>query len=154
MFFVANNQNDKKKKIINYLHREPMISVLLAAANFEWTIGRCILLFGKTANVELRNRLVSCSGLDRYKKIWKEELINNDPSIPPLAQIIKNWKEFREAFELRHRLIHGRGTCTRNMALEPVQVMLDAVDNLYGFALSRGKNLHHRLPVRRKKKAT
>ena len=154
MFFVADKQHYKKRKIRDYLNREPMIAVLLAAANFEWTVGRCILFFSNSPNVELRKQLVSCSGLNKYKRIWKEELMSNDPSIPSLAQIIKNWKNFGEAFVLRHRLIHGRGTCSRNMAAEPVEQMLLAVDDLYEFASSRGKNLHDRLTIRRKKKGT
>lgn len=39
-------------------------------------------------------------------------------TIPPLAQVIGDWSGFREAFNLRHVLIHGRGTCTRKMAAE------------------------------------
>jgi hypothetical protein len=152
MFFVADKPEFKKKKIREYLNREPMIAVLLAAANFEWTVSRCFFIFGKSPNVELRNRLKHCSSLERYKDFWKEELTINDASIPPLPQVIKKWNEFNKAFQLRHILIHGRGTCSRNMAMEPVEVMLAATDDLYEFTMSRGKNLHERIPVRRKKK--
>ena len=135
MFFVVDSQDQKKRKIKEYLNREPMIAVLLAAVNFEWTVGRCILFFGKSPNIELRERLFWCYVLDKYKEVWKEELV-------------KNWLNFKKAFMLRHRLIHGRGTCTRNMATEPVKKMLSAVDDLYNFAFSRGKDLHSRLPIR------
>ncbi len=152
MFFVLDTQRDKERKIKKYLNREPMIAVLLAAVNFEWTVGRCVLFLSKSPNVELRKRLSKCYGLDYYKVFWKDELITHDPSIPPLAKIVKNWSSFQDAFVLRHRLIHGRATCTRNMAVEPVETMLLAVDDLYKFASSMKINLHSRLPIRRVKK--
>ncbi len=151
MFFVLDTQRDKERKIKKYLNREPMIAILLAAVNFEWTVGRCILFLSKSPNVELRERLSKCYGLDHYKVFWKDELIKHDPSIPPLAEIVKNWSRFQDAFAIRHRLIHGRGTCTRNMAAEPVETMLLAVDDLYKFASSMKINLHSRLPIRRRK---
>jgi hypothetical protein len=153
MFFVADRQEHKEKKIRGYLRKEPMIAAILAAVNFEWTVGRCILFVSKSPNVEIRDRLANCYGLDKYKEIWKEELTKRDPSIPPLAQVVQNWQDFKEAFNLRHKLIHGRGTCSRNMATEPVEIMLAAVNDLYKFADSRGIDLHAKLPVRRRKRA-
>ncbi len=150
MFFVADTQKYKEGKIRDHLYRGPMIAVLLAAANFEWTVGRCILLFSETPNVEIRARLAKCFGLDRYKSLWQSELQKQHSEIPPLPEVIKHWKRFRHAFELRHSVVHGRGTCTRNMATEPVEIMLKAVDDLYKFADSLGKDLHARLSIRRK----
>ena len=152
MFFVADKPEFKKKKIREYLNREPMIAVLLAAANFEWTVSRCFFIFGKSPNIELRDRLKGCSSLDRYKEFWRDELIKKDASIPPLPQVVKKWNELKEAFQLRHILIHGRGTCSRNMAREPIEVMLAATDDLYEFSTYHGKNINERIPVRRKKK--
>lgn len=97
-----------------------MLAVLMAAANFEWTVGRCILFFGFEPNVNLREKLSRCHGLEKYKNLWKEELTRKDPTIPPLTKIVENWAEFTDAFNLRHILIHGRGTCSRNMAEKPV----------------------------------
>lgn len=150
MFFVADSQEYKKKYILKYLIKEPMIAVLLAAANFEWTVGRCIFIFSTLPNKLLRERLSRCHGLGSYKKLWKEAIIETDGSIPPLAEITGHWEEFSEAFLLRHRLIHARATCTRNMAQKPIEIMLSVTDKLYSFANSRGKNLNARLPIRRK----
>lgn len=151
MFFVADTRENKKKQIRMHLLREPMLAVLMAAANFEWTVGRCILFFGFEPNVNLREKLSRCHGLEAYKQLWKKELTRKNPTIPPLTKIVENWNEFTDAFNLRHILIHGRGTCSKNMAKEPVEEMLLATDALYNFARSRGKNLNDRLPVRRKK---
>jgi hypothetical protein len=152
MFFVGDKPQDREQKIRNYLSIDPMIAVLLAAANFEWTVGRCILFFSTSPNTDVRERLAKCHGLDRYKNLWKDELIETDPTIPPLAQVVRQWAEFKEAFVLRHKLIHGRGTCSRTMALEPIGLMLLAVKDLNEFASSRGKDLNERVPIRRKKK--
>jgi hypothetical protein len=150
MYFVSDKPHDRAKKIRNYLNEDPMIAILLAAANFEWTVGRCIVFFSSSPNVEVRERLARCHGLDQYKDLWKDEVAKNDPVVPPLAQVVRNWMEFKKAFELRHKLIHGRGTCSRNMALEPIELMLSAVNDLNEFALSRGKDLHSRVPIRRR----
>lgn len=152
MFFVGDKPHDRERKIRNYLSEDPMIAILLAAANFEWTVGRCIIFLSSSPNVEVREQLAKCHGLDKYKDLWKREVIGNDPSIPPLTQVVKKWAEFQKAFMLRHILIHGRGTCSRDMALGPIELMLSAVDDLNAFASSRGKDLYGRVPVRRKKK--
>ncbi|MBX7141822.1 MAG: hypothetical protein K1X63_12155 [Chitinophagales bacterium] len=152
MFFVSDSEEFKKSKIRDYLNGEPMIAILLAAANWEWSVGRCILFFGNRPNLELRYSLAHCYGLDRYKSLWKEELCDNDASIPRLPILIKQWNDFALAFEFRHRLIHGRGTCTRNMATKPIEMMIEATSDLYEFARLRGTNLNSRLVVRRKNK--
>jgi hypothetical protein len=154
MFFVADKQQYKKIIIRSYLKKEPMIAVLLAAANFEWTCGRCILFLSKTPNIELREMLYKTYGLDKYKELWKNEIIRFDSKILPLANVVVNWGEFKVAFNLRHKLIHGRGTCSRNMAFDPVNIMLSAVDDLYAFTSKQGIDLHKRLPIRRRLRTT
>jgi hypothetical protein len=149
MFFVSDNQLVKERKIKKYLNQEPMFAVLLAAVNFEWICGRCIMFLSETPNIQLREKLYKTYGLDKYKDLWKEEVINYNTSIPSLAKIITNWNKFKDAFNLRHKLIHGRETCSRNMASIPVKIMLSAVNDLYLFAKSRNIDLHTRLPIRR-----
>jgi hypothetical protein len=149
MFFVSDNQLVKERKIKKYLNQEPMFAVLLAAVNFEWICGRCIMFLSETPNIQLREKLYKTYGLDKYKDLWKEEVINYNTSIPSLAKIITNWNKFKYAFNLRHKLIHGRETCSRNMASIPVKIMLSAVNDLYLFAKSRNIDLHTRLPIRR-----
>lgn len=149
MFFVADTHDYKKQYILEYLNKEPMIAVLLAAANFEWTVGRCIMFFSIIPNVELREKLSKCHGLDAYRKFWENVLCSTDSTISKLDKIISNWNIFKDAFNLRHRLIHGRGTCNYNMAKRPIELIILATDELYNFALSRGRNLNFRLPVRR-----
>jgi hypothetical protein len=153
MFFVLDSQERKKKKIRDYLRREPMIAVILAAVDFEWTVGRCILFF--LAGLPTWSYVTAwqiVTGLISTRQSGKRKLTGEDSAIPPLAQVVKNWQDFKDAFNLRHRLIHGRGTCSRNMATGPVEIMLAAVDDLYAFADSKGIDPHDRLPVRWKKR--
>jgi hypothetical protein len=152
MFFVGDKPHHREQKIRKYLDEDPMIAILLAAANVEWTVGRCIIFFSAAPNVEVRERLARCHGLDRYKDLWKDELVKQDPTIPSLSQVITKWTDFKKAFVLRHKLIHGRSTCSRDMAVAPIELMLSAVNDLNEFAVSRGKDLHDRVPVRRAKK--
>jgi hypothetical protein len=149
MFFVLDKEEHKVKKIYSYLGREPMIAILLAAANWEWTTGRCILFLGKRPNVVVRKDLSKCHGLKKYSELWKEELCSENSTIAPLNKIISQWDEFNDAFSLRHTLIHGRGTCSRNMATKPIETMLQATSELYAFARQRGFDLNSRLPIRR-----
>lgn len=151
MFFVSDTEAHKHNRINGFLPQEPMIAVLLAAANFEWTVGRYILFFGKSPNTDIRAALIKTFGLERYKDLWRDEISQHDSSIPPLTQVVRNWKQFKEAFDMRHKLIHGRGTCTTKMATDPVAQMLSAVADLYALARSRGKDLNSRAPIRRKK---
>ena len=142
MFHVADDKGIKGRKIRTCLQNEPMIAVLLAAANFEWTVGRCILFLSPSPNVEVRERLMKCSGLCKYADLWMRELVAHDGSIPPLPQIVQHWKRFNDTFQWRHKLIHGRDTCTRNMATEPAETILAATSELYDFPRIRNIDLH------------
>jgi hypothetical protein len=153
MFRVGEDKEIKERKIRTYLAIEPMIAVLLAAANFEWTVGRCILFMSPSPNVEIRQRLMKCSGLGRYADLWKKELVRHDASMPLLTRIVRHWGRFNDAFQLRHKLIHGRDTCTHKMATGPVETMLSATSDLYEYSRIRNVDLHSRLPIRRRSRA-
>jgi len=150
MFFVSDNPEARELYIQKFLTREPAISVLLAAAHFEWTIFRAIMFLSNTSNKELRERLNRCHGLDAYKDIWRDE-INAYTSKSQLPQIIQRWSAFKKAFILRHILIHGRETCTTNYAEPRVKLILEAANNIREFGTQQGIDLYNRMPVRRKK---
>jgi hypothetical protein len=99
MFFVSDRKDLKERRIKDTLLREPMIAVLLAAANIEWTIGRTILMLSESPNVDVRDRLNATHGLKTYKKLWKQELELQSPHCPGLATVINEWDRFSTAFE-------------------------------------------------------
>lgn len=149
VYFVSDRRDLKRSRILRTLTREPMIAVLLAAANVEWTIGRCILVLGASPTTEIRDRLERTHGIRKYQKFWKNEICAGNTEEPDLETVIGEWDYFSKAFGLRHKLIHGRGTCSKNMAMKPVEAMLKAVDELYEFAEARGHDLNGRLRARR-----
>ena len=116
MFFVSDTEAHKRRRIVEFGRREPMIAVLLAAANFEWTVGRCILFFGNSPNIRIRKGLENTYGLKRYADLWGAEICQYDSSAPPLNEVVQNWVQFREAFQMRHRLcLRARGRCPGRM---------------------------------------
>jgi hypothetical protein len=152
MFLVGDHSNYREKRILQFLDGEPAIAVLLSAAHFEWTVSRALLFQSRTPNVILRDRLMRCTGLDAYKKAWQTEL-SHLKQYRSLPDIIDDWPSFREAFQLRHGLIHGRDTCTRNTATPKVEIILRSASDVREFCKDRKVDLHKRLPIRRNRTA-
>jgi hypothetical protein len=125
--------------------------LLLAAVNFEWTVGRAVLFLSDSPNSELREHMRACYGLDSYKGLWKAE-VETDTSRKSLPDIVRNWSSVRKAFEARNRLVHGRGRCTRNMAEPHVDSLVKAVAYVDSYCEFLGYPLHSRMPVRRRRR--
>jgi len=151
MFLVGDQSSYRERRIRAFLRDEPAIAVLLSAAHFEWTVSRTLLFLSKSPNVELRERLMRCSGLKRYCELWEKEL-GHISSYKALSAVVTNWSLFMEAFQLRHGLIHGRETCTRNTATLEVEAILLAAGQVREFCSSQGIDLHKRLPIRPRNK--
>jgi hypothetical protein len=150
MFFVGDKPQNREKRIREFLLSDPAIAVLLAAAHFEWTASRAILFLSATPNTSLRKKLRRCTGLERYKDLWRDEVSATRRS-PCLASVVKDWSIFRRSFELRHELIHGRGTCTRNFASPRVDHILQAASDIHQFSADAGADLNSRMPIRRER---
>tara|TARA_R110001599_G_scaffold127379_8_gene300760 strand:- start:27801 stop:28271 length:471 start_codon:yes stop_codon:yes gene_type:complete len=152
-FLVSDSQHDRHAKISQFLNdREPVIAVLLAAADFEWTVRRAILALGSSSNVDIRlGVLARCSGLGKYKEAWDKEVKKRFGK--GLPEVVSNWEEFKTAFELRHRLVHGvAGTTGVQFAERRVSTVLDASREVADFGLSQSIDLFGRLPIRKRKK--
>jgi hypothetical protein len=149
MFLVNDGFERRERRVRSFLYREPVVAVLLAAGNFEWTLYRAIVSLGNDPNVELREKMSRIYGLDRYKEFWREE-IACQPGGRPLTEIV-NWSALRVAFCLRNKLIHGRDRCTTKMSIPQVEIMLQAAADVHNYCLSRNVNLDGRLRVRRRK---
>ena len=148
MFLASEDPKQREAKIQQYLHGDPSSAVLGAAGNFEWTVCRAILFLSTTPNREVRRRLASVYGLDRYKKFWREELSSHRR----LPRVVRNWSAVRDAFDARNRLVHGRDRYTRNMATPHVESLLIASANIRAYCEGFGTNFRGRLPVRRRAK--
>ncbi|MFO0905740.1 MAG: hypothetical protein U0939_22220 [Pirellulales bacterium] len=152
MFFVNDTVVQRHKKIQAFVATEPVIAVLLGAADFEWTVRRAIIALGESPNMDIREKTLNgCHGLDAYKTAWKKEIQPRYKSA--LAEVIPQWQFFREqAYPLRHKIIHGViGTVGADYAGERIAAMLNASRALCEFAGQHDCDLYQRLKVRRRK---
>jgi len=96
--------------------------------------------------------LVRVYGLDRYKDFWQAEL-KHLAGATRLTEVVTDWHAVTEAFDARHRLVHGRDRYTRKMAAPKVEALLTAVSEIHAYCLSHVVDINHRLPVRRRKQS-
>jgi len=150
MFLVHENPDDRDQRIRDFLASDldAAIAVILSAVQFEWTVRRAIIALGSSPNKKLREQLSQCYGLDKYKNMWKLEV--HPKHHTRLTQIVENWQDLRDAFNLRDRLLHGLTSCDRSYATRRVEAAIRAACFIRQFAQSKGVDLHKRLPIRRR----
>lgn len=152
MFLATDSLDNRHQKIRSFLPREPVIAILLAAVDFEWTVRRAVIALGTNSNRFIRDEVLRhCHGADDYKKAWKSEVKGRIGK--GLPEIVANWKFLKEdAYLLRHQVIHGlRGMPSSRKTHERVEAFLQASKAVAIFAHQRGALLFgKRLPVRRK----
>lgn len=154
MFWVNGNQEERHAKINSFLNEEEaVIAVLLAAADFEWTIRRVIIALSRKPNVDVRKQILkNCSSIRNYKEAWKSEVTPDFEKTLP--EIIPDWDYFyKDAYLLRHKLIHGvEGTTGLNYARTRVNSILAAAKAIADFAKeNKYIDIYNRLPVKKKK---
>lgn len=142
MFLVSDTLSGRQKKIRGY---EPFVGVVLAAADFEWTVRRGILALGVSPTKEIREGVLHrCSGPGKYKAAWKEEAkLFTGKSLP---DVIPDWRYFKEkAFPLRHRLVHGvDGSVTNDYASERIESILAASKAIVDLAVAHDEPIYGR----------
>ena len=150
MFLVSDTLESRQGKIEGFLETDQAIAVLLAAADFEWTVRRAIILLGRDSNREIRERdLYRASGLGKYQEAWTAQVVPDHTR--PLREIVPDWDYFQNtAFDLRHKLIHGvQGGTGLNHATTCVTSILAATKSIVDFAANADKDVYSRLEVRR-----
>ena len=152
MFIVTDTRERRHEKIRSFLPGEPVIAILLAAVDFEWTVRRAIIALGTNTNRVIRDTVLDrCHGPDDYKKAWKAEVARQvDRS---LAQVVPRWSFVRgEAFLLRHQVVHGlKGLPSSRKTADRVEAFLQGSEAIDKLAEVHGVQLFgKRLPVRRK----
>jgi len=152
-FLVRDTQSDRHETIRRFVHEgEPVIAVLLAAADFEWTVRRAILSLGRSPRPTIHALLGKCSGLDAYKDAWRDEVTPSHQK--RLPALVLSWDDFRAAFDLRNKLIHGvQGTTGRAFAERRVERILAASAAIATFTSEHGFSVFSRLPARRRSTA-
>lgn len=148
MFLASDRVIHREQKIRRFLSSEPGLALILAAVNFEWTMSRAILFLSKTANAELRRKMLEYHSPDKYKDLWKEEVVDS-AGVPRLPSVIRNWSNVLTAFKARNRLVHGKDRYTRNMATPHIEALLAGVQFVDRYCEGLGAPLYGRMPIRR-----
>ncbi len=152
MFKVSDSMENRHRRLRRFVRMEPGVTVVVAAAEFEWAVSRAIIALGILPNVEIRVMVEACSGLGRYRDLWKK--VVKPHTGRSLPSIIPDWQELREhAFKLRNELVHGvRGTVSVDFAANRLDCLLESTNSIFKFAEEQGVDLGRKLPVRRRKK--
>jgi hypothetical protein len=148
MFLASDRIDQRENKIRSFLSSEPSIALLLAAVNFEWTVSRAVLFLSTTKNTTLRQKLRDYYSLDKYKELWKNEVVAHGHL--PLAKLVRNWSSVLKGFDARNVIVHGKDRYTRNMATPHVEALLKGARFVDKYCQDRGKPLYERMPVRKK----
>ena len=156
MFLATDKLEHRHKKIRSFLPNEPVIAILLAAVDFEWTIRRAVIALGTSSNRTIRDTVLKrCSGPKEYKEAWKREV---KPRLQKgLSDVVPYWQFVNdEAFLLRHQVVHGlKGLPSSKKTTERVEAFLAGSLAISDFAKIHGVDLfERRLPVRRKPRET
>ncbi len=147
MFFVNDTQENRHKFIKSFLKKDTApVAILLAAIDFEWTLKRAILAFGTSPTKKLREGFKDVYGLPKSRDKWREEVqprlgLSIDKAIP-------KWSQVHDAFEIRHKIVHGASVpVTLEYASPHVNCILAASESLE--KLAKEKDNKHSLYNRR-----
>lgn len=152
MFLVSHSLDARANQIRRWRGGNASVSVVVAAAYFEWTISRAIIGLSRRSNREVREGLAHVFGLEKYKDFWWVEVQHLTDS-RRLPEVVKDWKAVTEAFDARNRLVHGRDRYTANMATPKVDALLAAISDIHEYCLAHGVDLGRRLRLRRRTRA-
>lgn len=153
MFLVSDTRPLREAKIRSFLPDDPAVAIILAAADFEWTVRRAIVALGGSPTKVIREQILAgCHGLDAYKRAWKQEVT---PRVGVgLAQVAppSDWQYFKDkAYDLRHKIVHG---VTSSVPVPFATPRLDAIlamsTAVTDFANIQGEPLYGRM-IRRSK---
>lgn len=142
-FLVADTQAARHRAIERYLTPETAtIAVLLAAVDLEWTIRRAIYCLGTRPIPVLKE--VHVPGLGRYARLWRKEVRRTDQE--SLQGIVGDWDGLVQAYQLRHRIVHGaQGGVGVRYAGARVRRILAASVAVAGYAKAHGADVYARL---------
>jgi hypothetical protein len=147
MFLVNHSHEIRARELRTWLARHPSIALVVAATYFEWTVSRAIIALSRRPNAEVRASFRSVFGLEKYKKLWADELAHL-PGAKRLPEVVRDWQAVVNSFDARNRLVHGRARYTKNMAAPAVESLIDAVSDVGSYCRAHGIDLNRRLPVR------
>ena len=153
MFLVNDTRSSREAKIRSFLHEDdPAIAIILAAADFEWTVRRAIVALGSHPTKFIRKKIENLSGLAAYEKAWKQEVAKRVGGFELAQVVVPNWEYFKkEAYGLRNKTVHGATSSVSVAFAQPrLDAMLAASAAVTKFATDNGEPLYDRM-IRRSK---
>ena len=149
MFWVGDTFDERHARITAFVNEDDIVvAVLLAAANFEWTVRRCIIAMSKRPNVEIRDILKEAMGFGSLAKYWQSEIAEVHGQ--KISEVVPSWDFLKDdAFVLRNALIHGdHNMVGLDYGKQRVDVMLEGAAAVCRFAGAHGIDLYGtRIPV-------
>jgi len=162
-FLIADDLDAREKRIMGFLEeREPVIAILLAAADFERTVRRAILGLSTEPTKKIRKKLATEYGaINKYPCAWQRFVTPRLKRVLALTSasgdeptklhepVLTDFASIRKAFKLRNELIHGdHGTVGVEYASERVKTLLDATRAVTEYAQANDVDLIKRLKPR------
>lgn len=130
MFDYKETRADRVATLNRLFENDEGVGILIACADFEWTVNRVVLALGTNPTKFIReNRMKDSKGhyvcsLDGYKYLWKVEVeplhhdllpallekcvnIKKIPDYDATRSVGNVWEFLNRAFDIRAELIHG-----------------------------------------------
>ena len=161
MFYVRDSYQGRRAKILQFRNDQAIcIAIILAAADFEWTIRRIILSLSIIPNKVVREDkkyLGNCSGPGGYKMVWNHLISKNSKLNNPsdsedfrLESLVQDWQSFREKYEFRHGIVHGfKANLKYDEGCIALDTILQATDNIYNFSKANGYDVYTKVKITR-----
>jgi hypothetical protein len=150
MFLVRDKIEDRHAKIASFLETEPVIAVILAAVDFEWTLRRAIIGLGSSPNRHIRDEVLKkVRGIEDFKKAWKKEVYPRTGK--RLTEVVGDWQKLKKTFAARNKLVHGIKTePSSNFSEKCINSYLQATLDIVSFARTHKISIFgKKLPVRK-----
>ena len=157
-FLVSDRQIDRHAQIRALVAPgTATIALVLAAIDWEWTVRRVL---DQAASAEIQGRENDhVSGTNGYAKLWNR--LMKRETADQLEQIVGDWDGFKEAYQLRNDIVHGRkGSGGAQFLGRRVELILAASSAVAEYGRQRDADPYKRLrgkavltsPTRRRSK--
>ena len=148
MFLVKDTSIAREARIREFIMNDSSLAALLAVVHIEWTLRRAIIALGASPNVDIRELLRHCHGVEKYKEAWRREV--RPRTGQTLPEVVSNWEGLKRAFKVRHVLVHGVRAVSFDYAAQRAEWALAGASDIRAFCALHGVDLDARLPIRRR----
>jgi hypothetical protein len=151
MFRVSDSLEARRARIQRSIDdREPVVALILAAADLERTIRRAIIALSSGPTREVREVIENkYRSIGFYEAGWKA--LVETTGKPGLRDAVGDWDAVKKAFQTRNEIMHGkRATLSRDKAMENILLIVNATAKVTDFAEGYQVNLMTRIKIRRK----